>query len=92
MNTHTQKKNLMSEQLYTQRHNRVCKVIRWHICKNVDIPVPENLCEHEPKAITENMEVPLTYDLMIPSGVNIKHKALRPDITLRYKKERRRHC
>ena len=75
-------KNLMSEQLYTQRHNKVCKVIHWHICKNFDIPVPENLWENEPKAITENMEVPLTYDLMIPSSVNIENKALRPEIIL----------
>ena len=42
--------------------------------------------EHEPKASTENMEVPLTYDLMILSSVNIENKALRPDIILRYKK------
>ena len=41
---------------------------------------------NEPKAITENMEVPLTYELMIPSGVNIENKALRPDIILRCKK------
>ena len=24
----------MSEQLYTKRHNKVCRVIHWHICKN----------------------------------------------------------
>ena len=51
----------MSEQLYTQRHNRVYNVIRWHICKNFDIPVPENLWEHEPTVITENMEVPTAH-------------------------------
>ena len=34
------------------------------------------------------MEVPLTYDLMIPLSVNIEKKALRPDIILRYKKKR----
>ena len=33
------------------------------------------------------MKVPLTYDLVIPSSVNIENKALRPDITLRYKKK-----
>ena len=55
-----------------------------------DIPVPENLWEHEPKAITENMEVPLTYDLMTPSSVNIENKALRPDIILRYKKREKK--
>ena len=47
----------MSEQLYTQRHNRVYNVIHWHICKNFDVPVPENLWEHEPTVITENIEV-----------------------------------
>ena len=66
----------MSEQLYTQQYNRVCKVICWHICKNFYIPVPEKLWENEPKAITANIEVPFTYDLMIPLGVNIENKAL----------------
>ena len=62
MTDHThKKKEFVSEQLYTQRHNRVCKVIRWHICKNFDVPVPENLWEHEPKVITENMEVPTAH-------------------------------
>ena len=44
----------MSEQLYTQRHNKVCGVIHWHICRNFNIPVPENSWKHEAKAITEN--------------------------------------
>ena len=35
------------------------------------------------------MEVPLTYGLMIPSSGNIKNKALRPDIILRFKKEKK---
>jgi len=34
------------------------------------------------------MVVPLTYDVMIPSSVNIENKSLQPDIKLRYKKER----
>ena len=94
MNEHTNKNKNMSEQLYTQQHNRVCKVTRSHIWKNFDVPVPENLWEHEPKGITENIEVRLTYDLMIPSGVNIENEPLRPDIILRCKKntKRSRHC
>ena len=106
------KKKYVSEQLNTQQHNRVCKVIRWHIYKIFDIPIPENLRENEPKAITKNIEeiiilkhavgqvithlhddinhredtYVLTYDLMIPSCVNIENKALQPDIILRYKK------
>ena len=46
MTEHTHKNKLMSEQLYTQRHNRVCNVNHWHICKNFYIPVLENLWEH----------------------------------------------
>ena len=38
------------------------------------------------KQKSENMEVPLTYDLMIQSSINIENKALRSDIILRYKK------
>ena len=51
----------MSEEPYTQRPNIVYKVICWHICKNDDIPAPENLWEHEPKAITENVEEPTAH-------------------------------
>ena len=58
MTEHAHKNKLMSEQLYTQRHNVDCKVIRWHICKNFEVSVPETLWEHEPKVITENMEGP----------------------------------
>ena len=35
------------------------------------------------------MEVSLTYDLMIPSSVNIENKALRPDIILKRRKRER---
>ena len=31
----------------------------------------------------------LTYDLMIPSSINMENKALRPDIVLRYKNEKK---
>ena len=67
---------------------KICKVIHWHICKNVNIPVPENTWKHEPRVVIENWDVMLTYDLMIPSNVNIENKALRPDIILSNKKEK----
>ena len=78
----------MSEQLYIQRHNKVCGVILWQIYKNLNIPILENSCKHEPKVIIKNEEVMLMYNLRIPSSVNTENKALRPDIVLRYKKER----
>ena len=36
------------------------------------------------------MEAWLTYNLMIPSSVNIENKALRPDIIVRYKKREKK--
>ena len=74
----------MSEQLDTQRHNNVCRVIHEHICINFNIPVPQNSWKHEPKAIIKNKEIMLAHDL-IPSSVNIENKALRTDIVQRYK-------
>ena len=79
----------MSEQLYTQRHNTVCRVILRHICRNFNIPVQQNSWKHEPKALIENKDMMLTYDLMIPSSMNIENKTLQPDIVLRYKKEKK---
>ena len=32
------------------------------------------MCENEPNEITENIEVPLTFHLMIQTGVNIENK------------------
>ena len=68
-------KKLVSD-LHTQRNNRVCRVIHWHICKHLNIPVPENSWKHESKVITENKEVMFTYDLMIPTIINKENKAL----------------
>ena len=50
-------KKQLSEQLYTQRHNKVCKVIHRQICKNFNIPVSENSRKHEPRAIIENQQL-----------------------------------
>ena len=81
-------KKLLSEQLYTQWHNKVCTVIPWHICKNFNIPVPENSWKHKPRTVIENNDVMLTYDLMIASSVDTENKVLRPDNVLRNKNEK----
>ena len=65
----------MSEQLYTQSHNRAFRVIHWHIWKKFNIPVKKNSWKREPKAIIESKEVTLTY-LMIPLIVTIESKVL----------------
>ena len=72
-------KKRMSEQLDTQRHNKVCQIIRY-ICKNLNIPVPESPRKHELNAIIENKDVMLMYESMIPSSVNMENRAMYPDI------------
>ena len=69
-------KIIMSEQLDIRSNNKVWRVIHWHVCKKFNIPVPQNSWKHEPKSITENKEVTLTYDMMILSCVNVENKAL----------------
>ena len=73
----------MSEQLYTERHDSICAVIHWHICKHFNIPVPEQSWKHKLNAILENEYIMLTHDKMIPSSVDITNKALLPDIVLK---------
>ena len=81
-------KKLMSEQLYTERHDSICRIIHWHICKHFNILVPEQSWKHKPDQILDNEYIMLTYDKMIPSSVDIANKALRPDIVLKHKKEK----
>ena len=44
--------------------------------------------KHDPRAIIENKDVMLTYNLMIPSSMNIENKALQTAFILRNKKEK----
>ena len=77
----------MSEQLYTVRHDSVCRVIYWHLCKHFNIPVPEQSWKHKPELILKNEQIMLMYDNMIPSSVDIANKASRPNMVLKHKKE-----
>ena len=79
----------MVEQLYTERHDSVCRVIHWHICKHFNIPVPEQSLKHKPELILENEHIMLMCDKMIPSSVDIANNALRPDMVLKHKKEKK---
>ena len=81
-------KKLMSEQLYTERHDSICGVIHWHICEHFTILVPEQSWKHKQNLILENEQVILTHDKMIPSSVDIANKALRPDMVLKHKTEK----
>ena len=55
--------------------------------QKLQYPSSRKLMKHEPKAITENKEIMLMYNLMIPLSVIMENKALQPDIVLRYKNE-----
>ena len=79
----------MSDQLYTQRHNGVCGVMHRNICKNFNIPAPQNSWKRKAKAIIENKNIMLAYNLMIPFSVNITNKALQPNKVVRYKKQKK---
>ena len=67
--------------------------MHWHICKNFDVPVPENLWENDQKVITENMEVPTTH---IRPNDPIESEHRKQSIATRYhtwgQKKKIRHC
>ena len=77
MTKHKHKNKLMSEQLYTQRNNSVYNVICRHICKNFDVQF-QIICGNMNQKYSLKIwkYLLLTYDLMIPSSVNMGNKAL----------------
>ena len=85
-------KKLLSEQLYIQWHNKLCKVVSWHICKIFNIPVPENSWRHEPRAIIENKDVMFTFEMMIPSSMNLWKTKPCDRSSFSGTKRKRQHC
>lgn len=73
---------LLAEGRYTVRHNRVCRVIHWKLCKEFGFPVVNESWKHEPPPIIENTNAKITYDHHIPVARPILNSALRPDIVL----------
>ena len=78
--THTQKQTHVRTAANTTTQQSLY-VICWHICKNFDVPVPENLWEHEPKVITENMEVPTAH---VRPTDPIEHEHRKQSVATRY--------
>ena len=74
-------KELLSDGLYTKRHNRVCKYLHWKICKEKDIQVKE-IWNHEPQPVTSNGDTTVFYDHIIRPGRYIENKAIKPDIVI----------
>ena len=79
---------LMAEGHYTQRHNRVCKYLHWKICNAHNIPTKE-VWNHEPEAVTANNDVTIFYDKVIKAGRYIENKAVKPDIVVWDRKEKK---
>ena len=84
--THTQKQTHVRTALYTTTQQSLQSNPLAHLQKNFDVPVPEKLWEHEPKVITENMEVPSAH---VQTNDLIESKELQPDIILGDKKRKR---
>jgi hypothetical protein len=73
---------LMSEGRYTRRHNRICRLLHWRLCKEYGFGVCERSWQHEPMGFMDNGGVVLTYDRIIPTSRHIENGAVKPDIVL----------
>jgi hypothetical protein len=75
-------KILLSEGRYTTRHNNVCRVIHWRLCRYYGFDTSDVAWKHVPQGHLENSKAKLTYDVTIPAGRHVTNAALRPDIVL----------
>ena len=78
---------LLNESRYTIRHNRVCRVLHWRLCKHFGFNVIKDSWKHEPPSILDNCNARITYDMTIPVSRHILNGALRPDIVVIDKKK-----
>ena len=79
---------LLKRGTYTDRHNRICKLIHFRLCQKYNISIEaNNHWVHTPAAIEENNEVLLLYDYRIPTDLHIAE--CRPDIVIHNKLERK---
>ena len=68
---------------YTKRHNAVCQLIHFKLCKKYNIPLQtEKHWNHRPELTEENDQVLITYDFEIPTDITPR---CRPDIIVKDK-------
>ena len=74
---------LQQRDVYTKRHNAVCQLIHYKLCKKYNIPTTtDHHWEHRPELTIENDQVLITYDYEIPTDITPR---CRPDIIIKDK-------
>ena len=72
---------LLHRHIYTERHNTICKLIHYRLCRKYNIEiVPDNHRNVTPPSIIDNEQAQILYDYPIPTDNNIPCN--RPDIVL----------
>ena len=82
-------KVLLGDGYYTERHNRLCRYLHWTICKEYNIEVSDKVWYHQPTPLTGNDEVSIYYDKILPTSSYIEESAVKPDIVVWNRKEKR---
>src|SRR5678815_2219523 len=79
-------KFLLKKGTYTERHNNICRLIHYRLCRKFEIEVNTvNHWEHNPNNIEENNRVLILYDYNIPTDAQVSHN--KPDIVIYNKTE-----
>ena len=73
---------LLGDGYYTDRHNGVCKYLHWKICDNLSIECSKKSWEHIPERTVGNDAYTIHYDYVIPTGTYLENAAVRPDIVI----------
>ena len=79
-------KVLAQSQYKKWRHDTICQIIHWQLCKDNGLDHSERWYDHRPDAITENESVKLLWDMQIQTDKVLEHS--RPDIVLMNKGKR----
>lgn len=80
---------LRNEGRYTVRHNNVCRVIHWRLCQRYGFNTHDVSWKHNPQPFMENQYAKITYDAPIPAARHVTNGAVRPDIVVLDKRDRR---
>ena len=77
----------MAQKEYKRRHDNIAKKVHWDLCKKNGLEHTEKWYDHVPEGAVENEEVKVLWDINVQCDNVIE--AIRPDITLTDKKERK---
>ena len=64
----------LEQDQYTNRHNRVCKIIHWNLLKQYNFRTSDKYWEHQPNGFETNSELDIHYEKPIQSGIRIIHR------------------